>query len=66
MGFFKDYFNFFGDLGESAGQHVIPAENKILDRLIHDPQYRDKVGGGIVQGAQIPFKGKKRGKKQKP
>jgi len=66
MGFFSDYFNFFGNLGESAGKHLVPADNKILDKLVTDPQYRDKVGGGIGEGNQIPFKGKKgKGKKKR-
>ena len=66
MGFFSDYFNFFGNLGESAGKHLVPADNKILDKLVTDPQYHDKVGGSIVQGSQIPLKGKKgKGKKKR-
>jgi len=66
MGFFSDYFNFFGNLGESAGKHLVPADNKILDKLVTDPQYRNKIGGGIVEGTQIPFKGKKgKGKKKR-
>ena len=51
MGFFQDYFNFFGNAGKTIRDTVVPGEHKVINKLATQGGYRQQFLSGVKQGA---------------